>query len=212
MKKLLAFAGGVLLLAVATIMPIAPAYAQRVTAIEAQAPNVNAEQAALGAPSLYPHERASLTQYAPDGQVAVPWGDWLSELIGAAIALIAAAALALFRRLPAHLVSALDAFAGMMGQGRADALLEKAVNYGVNVTQGAVRGKTMNVKIGNEVLERAFEYAVRHAPTLVKKLGGLQQVREKIIARLDLDENAAVPAPRPPVETLIVEAATPAGT
>lgn len=148
-------------------------------------------------------ETATPTQFTPDGTVDVPWGDWLAQLLNAAIAIIAAAALWLLRKLPTHMVAALDMFSGMMGQGRVNELIEKAVTYGVNTTAGAVRGKTLKVGVGNEVLERAFEYAMRHAPGLVAKLGGMVALREKIIARLDLEEDAAIPTPRPPAESLI---------
>lgn len=163
------------------------------------------ELVAPAADSARLHE-TRLTAYAPDGRVDVPWGDWLSEALKALLALAGALALWLLRRLPSTMVSALDMFAGMMGQGRANELLEKAVAYGVNVTAGAVKGKTLKVEVGNEVMERALEYALRHAPQLVAKLGGIAVIREKIIARLDLDENAAIPSPRPPAERLIQQA------
>lgn len=166
-------------------------------------------------------ELAQLTQLsdhgysndAVDGGISIPYGDMIADFLTWLLMLAGAVAAWVMRRLPSAAVSALDMLAGALGQGRANELLEKAITYGVNTTAGAVRGKTLSVKVGNEVLERALEYAVRHAPSLVTKLGGIQSIREKIIARLDLEADAAIPAPRPPAESLIrADSAAPAPT
>lgn len=158
----------------------------------------SAGQEVLGAPTLRAAEqRAELTQFVPDQTVEVGWGDMLSDIIKSLAVVILAFAVWLLRKAPASFTGALDMIAGMMGQGRANELLEKAINYGVNATAGAVQGKTMKVAVGNEVLERAFEYALRHAPGVVANLGGSTMLREKIMARLDLDESAALPTPKP---------------
>lgn len=174
--------------------------------VHAGADSLDLEKRAPGAPMPeLGAEFARPTAFTPDGQVDVPWGDWLAEILKGLLVFVGGVALWLLRRLPANLVTALDMFAGMMGQGRANELLEKAITYGVNTTAGAVKGRTLTVKVGLEVLERALEYAVRHAPNLVKMLGGVQAVREKIIARLELEETAALPAPKPPADTLVAE-------
>lgn len=206
-KYLAAFAAGALLCA-SVLAPMAlapPAQAQAVYgADELEDANANAAAAARGEPVTYGRLTAAEPAPAPiDGEVEVPWGAWLSDLVGAAFAIIMGAALWLLRRVPSNFVGMIDSIARAMGQGSMNELLEKAVNYGINVTQGAVRNQTMNIKVGNEVLERATEYALRHAPGLVAKYGGLTTLREKIVARLELDAEASVPAPRPPVDALL---------
>lgn len=173
-----------------------PAAAQEIAANTAVA-NLENPMPALGAE--FEPQRPIII----DGEASVPWGDWLSEFIKGFAVIAGSAALWLLRRIPSKFGAVLDMIAGMTGQGRANELLEKAIVYGINTTAGAARGKVLTVKVGNEVLERAFEYALRHAPKLVTKLGGDTMLREKIIARLDLDESAAVPSPRPPAEQLI---------
>jgi len=211
-KLLLAFAAGALACAsvlapIATIATATPAAAQ----FEIDRETVHPGAVELVAPMPAAGETfASPTTYAPDGQVEVPWGDWLAELIAAAYAIIFGAVLWLLRKVPKSVVEMVDSIARAMGQGGVNELLDKAVGYGINVTKDAVRGKTMTIKVGNEVLERATEYALRHAPGLVAKYGGLATLREKIVARLDLDADAEVPAPRPPVETLIPQNPPPA--
>lgn len=182
------FVIGVLLLSLAYFgLSVAPDFAYTVTGAD-QYPHV---AAALN------DQGARLTQYQIDGRIEIPWGDWLSEIIKALTIVVGAVAAWLLRKVPANITAALDMFAGMLGQGRVNELLDKAVTYGVNATSGAVKGKTLSVGVGNEVLERAFEYALRHAPGLVSKLGGMTILREKILARLELDADASLPVPKP---------------
>jgi hypothetical protein len=188
-----------------------PAAAQYV--IDRDVVHAGADRVVLQAPSEEPSAeiaRATYTSAPIDGEIVWSWGDWLADALQGLLTFAGLAALYLMRRLPKVFIDALDAFGGMMGQGRADALIEKAIGFGINTTAGAVRGKTLTVKVGNQVMERALEYAVRHAPKLAEKIGGIAGVREKIIARLELDADAELPAPRPPVSAGLVEAVTPA--
>jgi hypothetical protein len=178
------------------------AFAQTVSDAASYEVTLEAPMPARGA------EFATPTQFVPDGEVEVPYGDFLADLLTQLLGLAGIAAAWLLRRVPANIVATLDQFAGAMGQGRVNELLEKAVTYGINTTAGAARGRTLTVKVGNEVAERAFEYALRHAPKLVSWLGGIQALREMIIARLDLEPDAELPSPRPPAETLISSAST----
>jgi len=143
---------------------------------------------------------------AQDGQVEVPYGAWISAAIEWAYAIVGVGVLWVLRRVPAHVLAMIDAIARALGQGSMNELLDKAVRYGINATQGAVADRTLTVRVGNEVLERAAEYALRHAPGLVAKYGGVATLREKIIARLTLDENAATPSPKPSADLLVAGA------
>lgn len=208
MKKLLAaFAAGALACAFA-LAPLAIAnHASAQTVYGSQgleSADANAAAAVAGDHVTYTQLTAPTRAAAPiDGEVTVPWGEWLGALIDAAYALILGFLLWLLRKVPKNIVDMVNAIAQALGQGGVNELLGKAVDYGINVTQGAVRDQKMTIKVGNEVLERATEYALRHAPGLVAKYGGLATLREKIIARLNLDGEAGVPAPRPPVDSLI---------
>ncbi len=167
-------------------------------------------QAPMPAPGA---EFSTPTQYSnteADGGVSVPYGDIISELLTYLLGIAGIAAAWLLRRLPKVAVDALNMIGGITLQKRADELLELAIRYGVNTTQGAVRGKSLSLKVGNEVLERAFEYALRHAPSLVGKIGGLVQLREKIIARLDIEAaDAFTPARNAIVEPIVVPPSPP---
>jgi len=120
-----------------------------------------------------------LPAFAQDGAVTVPWGDWVSGVLAAAreffayglAALVAWAA----RRLPAQIGDIILA-------ARVEQLLTRAADYGIAAVAGAVKGKTLDVKVTNEVLERAAEYAIENAPALAGKLG--DTLRPKLLARL----------------------------
>jgi len=126
--------------------------------------------------------------FAAEGAVTIPWGDWLADAATAAGATILALAAWMLRFVPAAVH---DWYLRLTGE-RVEQLLERAVHYGINATAGAVRGRTLDVRIGSEVARRALEYAVKHAPELVKRLGGTALVNEKILARLDLAAEANI--------------------
>lgn len=129
----------------------------------------------------------AFAQTAAPPPVVVPWGDWLAAVaptIGVGVVGLITWAL---RQLPAQASGVLTAM-------RVDQLLARAVDYGVNVTQGAVRGRTLDVATGNAVLAAAMRYAVEQAPTIVAMAGGEALVRNKIIARLDVGEGAITQA------------------
>lgn len=123
--------------------------------------------------------------YAPDGQVVVPLGSWTSDLLNFSASIFVAAAGWGMRHVPGE-------FAWVLRLARVDQLLEKAVNFGLASVEGAVKDKELRVEVANKVLERALDYAVHHAPKLVAKVGGVLELREKIIARLNVEENTYV--------------------
>lgn len=134
----------------------------------------------------------ALAQSAAPAPVVVPWGDWLASNAPTLGGVVLAVALWLVRHLPAQA-------AGVLMSMRVDQLLARAIDYGVNVTQGAARGKTLEVAVASDVMRAALQYAVAHAPELVERAGGLTLVRQKIAARLDVDEGRLiVPGASPP--------------
>jgi hypothetical protein len=126
---------------------------------------------------------------ADGGAVTVPWGDWAAEV------LIVTAGLLIGwvgRAVPA----AVRQWAGKLLGDRVDQLLERAIQYGINAVAGAVRGKTLSLDTGLDVANQALNYAVRQAPKLVDEIG-VGALRDKILARLDLDEAASIVRTRP---------------
>lgn len=123
---------------------------------------------------------------AVDTVVNIPWGDWLYNGATTFIALLTAAVAWGLRLLPARILAVIQT-------AQVDQILFKAIDYAINKTAGASKGKTMNIDVGNEVLEKALQFVVDNAPKwLISWSGGEAGIREKIIARLDLDANAAI--------------------
>lgn len=132
---------------------------------------------------------APFPAFAQDGAVSVPWGDWLAgglvylrdAVIAGVVALIAWAA----RKLPTQVGEIILA-------ARVEQLLARAADYGIAAVGGAVKGKSFDVRVTNQVIEAAADYAIANAPALVEKLG--DTLRPKILARIASDVGPEVTA------------------
>lgn len=128
----------------------------------------------------------ALALAAETTSISVPVGSWISEagiFIGP---LLAAAALWLVRKLPAQIASILIA-------ARVDQLLQKAIDYAINSVAGAAKDKALSVDVGSAVVAQAVQYAIDHGPGwMIGWMGGADMIREKIIARLNVDAAAAL--------------------
>ena len=122
---------------------------------------------------------AATIAHAAGGQVSFNWGTLVADVLREQAGPLAIAVVgAIVHFLPGGTGS-------LIRMLRIDQLLERAVNAGINKTAGAVDGKVLTAKVGNEVIERALEYAAAQAPNLFKKLP-INEWREKILARLKL--------------------------
>lgn len=131
---------------------------------------------------------AAQTPTAPviDGVVSIPWGDWFYSAAGGIITILTVVIGWGLRQLPARFVAVLQT-------AQVEQLLKNAIGFAINRTAGAAKGKTLSVDVANQVIETALEYAVAYAPGwLISWVGGEQGLRDKIIARIDVAENAAV--------------------
>lgn len=123
----------------------------------------------------------------PDTVVTIPYGTVLDAvlanvlgIVGAGIAMVLTWA---FRKLPANVVAILRMI-------QVEQLLSRAAEYGINATRGAVKGKTLDVDVGNQALERALQYALDSASRgLIEFMGGAEGAQKKLIARLPMGEN-----------------------
>ncbi len=116
--------------------------------------------------------------------VVLPVGTWIDQALSAiqsSLALIIAALVAwAFRSLPQSVVSILRTL-------QIEQVLTRAADYGINATRGAVKGKTLDVNVGNEAIAKAVQYAVDNAPRwLIDWAGGPAAIRDKLIARIPL--------------------------
>lgn len=121
--------------------------------------------------------------------LTIPWGDWLASVLGTIAAATATVASLIItwalRLLPATLRSYVDE----QRRKQAEQLLQRALDYGVNEAKGYITGKTLDIKVGSEVLAGALQYAVDHGPGwLIGWMGGAAKIRDKLLSRMTLDD------------------------
>lgn len=116
-------------------------------------------------------------------EVIVPVGEWVGLLANLTAVALAGFGIFALRMLPAPIYRLLMML-------RAEQLIARAVDYGVQSVAGSARGRTLTVDIGNQVIASAAAYAVDAADDLVQWLGGADEVKRKILARLDVEADA----------------------
>lgn len=130
---------------------------------------------------------------AAEGQVVVPYGDWLSAGLTVLNGLpIASVVIGWFLvaiqnlGLPAQVASLLKTMI-------TEQMLGKAIDYALNAVAGATKGRALSVSVSNDVLRQALGYVVDNAPGwLTAWLGGPDGIRTRILARLQLGPEAKI--------------------
>ena len=123
---------------------------------------------------------------APPTTVSIPWGDWLVAMRDGVMAVVLGLIAWGFRALPSNI-------AAMLTSARVIQIVEKGIDYGLNSVAGAVKGKTLDVNVGNAVVAQSVQYVVDQAPGwMVKWAGGEDGIRRMIVARLPVAEDAAL--------------------
>lgn len=117
--------------------------------------------------------------------VHVPYGDLAADLALSMMGIASAAIAYLFRNAP-----------GWLKTAKVDQALDRGVQFGLNAVANAVRGKALDLNTGNQVANMALDYVASHVPSLVKEFG-VTKLREKILARLTLDDAAELSPPAP---------------
>jgi hypothetical protein len=118
-----------------------------------------------------------------DGKVTIEYGGWVSKALDFVYPILIAVIVWLFRQLPAQVVSILEML-------RVEQLIARAVDYGINTVKGATKDKKLEIPVANQVIEAAADYAAAQASTLVERFGGLEALKQKILARLTVVEGA----------------------
>ena len=142
-------------------------------------------------------DQITLTQFHPDGTVAVPYGDWLGSVLSAF-------ALAIGTALSAFVVRFLNKQSDATAAARLREYTQSAVNYAINLVKDATKDAKLSVPVANEVIERALEYSIDLFGGLVHQFGGSAAQRLRIVSMLNVDGALAAPArivaPTAPVE------------
>ncbi len=118
--------------------------------------------------------------------VSIPVGDWTVGALGFVSTFVGAGIIWLLSKIGTP-------WAQKLRTDAAEQLLGRAVSYGINATAGAVAGKAVTVEVGNTVVATALNYAIEYGPArLIGWLGGEAGIRDKILARLTVPEDAAI--------------------
>lgn len=119
------------------------------------------------------------TPAAAADAIVIPWGDWTAGALAYLREIIVASVLAAFgyvlRGLPTHVRGVVEAL-------RVEQLLDRGLDFGLAAVEGAVKGKTLEIKTANAVLNAVASYAASNAPALAGKLG--ETLKPKILARM----------------------------
>ena len=128
----------------------------------------------------------ALAAAAGSTTVEISWGEMLRNLLTivgtVALALLAAAWAAVKVFIPAPIAALLDPVAERM--------IREVVDYSINAVDGAARGRTLTVDVGNRVLAEALRELDRRGDRYTKWLGGRPRVAKRILAMLDLEPQA----------------------
>ncbi|MBB4199031.1 hypothetical protein CCR94_16190 [Rhodoblastus sphagnicola] len=109
---------------------------------------------------------------AASTDVVVPWGAWLSSALASIVSIaITFLSYAVAKWAPAYVKVFVT-----------DDLISKAVNYGFGAVEGAVAGKSLDIKTANAVIASAANYAVQSEPLIAKWLGA--NLMPTILAKL----------------------------
>lgn len=131
--------------------------------------------AAIGALALVVVAGAALAAdaAAPAGTtVSLPWGDALAGLLATTASIVAAVlSWVVGRFAPAIIKTVLT-----------NDVIAKGVDYALGAVEGAVRGKTADVRLSNTIVAAAANYIAGNYPTIAKWIG--DNLQPLIIARL----------------------------
>lgn len=150
---------------------------------------------AFAADAAAPETVAQATSEAT--KVTWAYGAVVSQWANAAGTVLFAVALWLLRQLPGQMSSILLSM-------RADQVIQKGIDYAINMVVGATKDRALTADVHNEVLAQALQYVLDHAPGWLQSwMGGPDAIAQKIVARLNLAPNAV------PDVNAVVAASTP---
>jgi hypothetical protein len=117
---------------------------------------------------------AQATAAALRESVSVPWGKWLSDILGwPPLATAAIAGLTwVLHRIGGSFLSAF----------LTDQVISDAVHLALAKTQGAVANETSQISVANEAAQKAFNWVNANEPKIASRLGAL--LGDRIVAKI----------------------------
>lgn len=138
--------------------------------------------------AIDPHHAALAADTAPatgeTTKVTWTYGATIAQCASAIGTLLFAGVMWALRLLPSQVYAVIVSM-------RADQLLQKAIDYGINMVTAATKDKALTADVGNAVLAQALQYVIDHAPDWLQSwMGGPDAIAQKIVARLNLASDA----------------------
>ncbi|TXN43576.1 hypothetical protein [Methylobacterium sp. WL7] len=132
---------------------------------------------------------AAETVTAPTS-AGLPWGDWLVAILQPVSAIVVPLAAGVVM---AGVAKVSPWAALFLSRERVQSAIQAGADYGVNAVAGAVKGKTLTVPLGSEVVAKGTQWVVDTTPAkVVEKAGGAAGIAGMIFRSLPLDEHASV--------------------
>ena len=129
---------------------------------------------------------SAIAQAVTDTVVQIPIGTWADYILPVAGALAMAAVVWLLSYLPAPVVAVLKT-------AQVEQILQRAIDFAINMVQGATKDKVLDVDVGNAVVKQAADFVIKYGPKwIVDFLGGEAGIRDRIIARLQISHKAGM--------------------
>lgn len=164
----------------------------------------------LAAPAALAFVLTAPAALAADTSVAVPWGDWVTAVLGGSREAIAAVVPLIYAALMAVVARSVGGPVALLLRGVVtERTIQRAIDYGINAVEGAAHGEVLTVPLGNAVIAHAADYCVQALPQwLTQWLGGPDAIARMILARLKLTPDASVDlmVVRPPPVTSVPNA------
>ena len=168
------------------VAPLALAAVEPASAPTPTVTDAASYQAPIATPAADHSAIQALLAASEPPPVQVEIGNWLSDLL-----LLLGTTLTAIVSFYVHKVA--EKYVGKTASEQLDKYLGMALQFGINATAGAVKGKTYDFQTGSEIVEWMVHYANQTFPGLVAKFGGEAALRLRAWARVPLDADAVVP-------------------
>lgn len=148
---------------------------------------------------------AVAAQPAPVTSVDLPWGDLVSAVAKPVFDVVTSLIAALIVGLIAKFAPWLSTWVSKV---QIEGALGRVEAFGLNATLGAAKGKTLTVDVGSAALANMVQYGANNVkPLVLKAMGGLPGLADKLFRRLSLDETAHAGNVLAPVQAQIASGA-----
>lgn len=134
------------------------------------------------------------TALAQSTVVTIPYGDWIAAVLPFLGAVLLLGLMILVGYGLRFLPPWAQALASKAILDQVQKYAADAIEWGVQAAQGAVKGQTVSVQVGSEIVAAAVQHAIDTWPkAVIDRLGGAAGIKNEIIKRLE-ESNVILPS------------------